>query len=107
MYQTFVFGGSAPVEKTGQVTSYSATGGEDGDLKKGVVWPKPRFKDNGNGTVTDKLTKLIWLKNANAFGLQTWEQALADANALASGSSGLTDRSKAGGLAPAKCEGAA
>ncbi len=33
--QTFVFGGLAKVEKTGQITSYSNTGGEDGDLKKG------------------------------------------------------------------------
>ena len=96
MYQTYVFGGLASVERSGQITSYSTTGGEDGDLKKGVVWPKPRFKDNGNGTVTDNLTKLIWLKNANAFGLQTWGQALVDANTLSSGSSGLTDHSKAG-----------
>ena len=96
MYQTFVFGGKAPVEKTGQITSYSATGGEDGDLKKGVKWPNPRFTDSGNGTVKDNLTRLIWLKNANAFGLRTWEQALSDANTLASGSAGLTDGSKAG-----------
>ncbi len=97
--QTYVFGGKAPVEKTGQITSYSATGGEDGDLQEGVAWPKPRFKDNGNGTgtVTDKLTKLIWLKNANAFGLRTWEQALSDANTLDSGLAGLTDGSVAGG----------
>ena len=96
MCQTYVLGGTAFVERTGQITSYSATGGEDGDLKKGVVWPKPRFKDNGNGTVTDKLTKLIWLKNANAFGLRTWEQALSDANTLSSGSAGLSDGSKDG-----------
>ena len=55
-----------------------------------------RFIDNGDGTVTDNLTKLIWLKNANAFGVRTWEQALSDANTLASGSAGLTDGSKAG-----------
>ena len=96
MCQTYVFGGLAKVEKTGQIISYSATGGEDGDLKKGVKWPKPRFVDNGNGTVTDRLTKLIWLKNANAFGIRTWEQALSDANTLASGSAGLTDGSVAG-----------
>ena len=36
--------------------------------KKGVAWPNPRFTDNGNGTVTDNLTGLIWLKNANCFG---------------------------------------
>ena len=96
MCQTYVFGGKALVEKTGQVTSYSNTGGEDGDLQKGVAWPSKRFTDKGNGTVTDNLTKLIWLKNANAFGLRTWEQALSDANTLASGSAGLTDGSKAG-----------
>ena len=95
-YQTFVFGAKALVEKTGQITSYSATGGEDGDLKKGVKWPNPRFTDNGNGTVKDNLTKLIWLKNANAFGERTWEQALSDANTLSSGSAGLTDGSVAG-----------
>ena len=95
MCQTYVFGGKAPVEKTGQITSYSATGGEDGDLKKGVSWPSPRFTDKGNGTVTDNLTKLIWLKNANAFGARTWDQALSDANTLSSGSHGLTDGSKA------------
>jgi len=93
-YQTFAFGAKALVEKTGQITSYSATGGEDGDLKKGVKWPNPRFTDNG--TVTDRLTKLIWLKNANAFDVRTWVQALSDANTLASGSHGLTDGSKAG-----------
>ena len=58
MYQTYVIGGVAKVEKTGQITSYSTTGGEDGDLKKGVAWPSPRFTDKGNGTVTDNLTKL-------------------------------------------------
>ena len=96
MCQTLVFGGKALVEKTGQITSYSNTGGEDGDLKKGVAWPSPRFTDKGNGTVTDNLTKLIWLKNANAFGARTREQALSDANTLASGSAGLRDGSKAG-----------
>src|SRR3990172_7705182 len=94
--QTYVLGGLAKVEKTGQITSYSATGGEDGDLKKGVKWPNPRFTDNGNGTVRDRLTKLIWLKDANAFGIRTWEQALSDANTLSSGSAGLTDGSVAG-----------
>ena len=93
-YQTFAFGAKALVEKTGQIISHSA--GDDGDLKKGVAWPNPRFTDNGNGTVRDRLTKLIWLKKANAFGIRTWEQALSDANTLSSGSAGLTDGSVAG-----------
>src|SRR3989304_8328516 len=94
-YQTFAFGAKAKVEKTGQIISHSA--GDDGDLKKGVKWPNPRFSDLGNGAVKDRLTKLIWLKNANDFGLRRWDQALSDANTLASGSHGLTDGSKAGG----------
>jgi hypothetical protein len=87
-------GNYAPVPKTGQTTSSAA--GDDGALQKGVAWPTPRFIDNLNGTVTDKLTGLVWMKNANAFGLQTWEQALSDANSLASGSNGLTDGSNPG-----------
>lgn len=55
-----------------------------------------RFADNGNGTITDSLTGLIWLKNANCFGVQTWAAALSSANNLASGNCGLTDGSTAG-----------
>lgn len=94
--QTYVFGGKAFVEKTGQTVSYSDKGGEDGDLQKGVAWPNPRFTDMGDGTVRDNLTKLIWLKDADSFGYRTWEQALSDANNLSSGSHGLTDGSQAG-----------
>jgi YVTN family beta-propeller protein len=71
------FGTSAPSEvwRTGQTTMYAA--GDDGDLEKGVAWPSPRFTDNGNGTVTDNLTGLMWPKNANlAGGTKTWQEAL-------------------------------
>jgi hypothetical protein len=85
---------AAPVPKTGQTTS--AETGDDGDLQRGVAWPNPRFTDHGDGTVTDNLTGLIWLKNANCFGTRSWANALADANGLASGSCGLTDGSGAG-----------
>jgi hypothetical protein len=84
----------APVPKTGQTTSYFTR--DDGALQKGVAWPTPRFTDNGNGTVTDKFTGLIWMKNAQAFPLKTWEEAISAANALADGSGGLSDGSKAG-----------
>ena len=53
----------APVEKTGQTISYAT--GDDGDWQKGVASPNPRFTDNLNGTVTDNLTGLIWLKDAH------------------------------------------
>ena len=80
--------------KTGQTTSYAA--GDDGAHEKGTAWPNPRFTDNANGTVTDNLTGLIWLKNANCFGTKTWADALTSANALASPACGLSDDSSAG-----------
>lgn len=94
----------ARVEKTGQVTCYDAGGveipcagtGQDGDLRPGVAWPSPRFVINGDGTVTDKLTGLVWLRHASCFGHRTWVEALGDAAGLASGSCGLTDGSAAG-----------
>jgi hypothetical protein len=96
----YVIGGggkSASVPKTGQTDAYGLTG-TDGDLKKGVAWPTPRFTANGNGTVTDNLTKLIWMQNAYSFvSGRTWAQALSEANILQSGSiPGLTDNSMAG-----------
>ena len=53
----------APVEKTGQTISYAT--GDDGDLEMGMTWPVPRFTDNEDGMVTDNLTGLMWLKDAN------------------------------------------
>lgn len=46
------------------------------------------FTDNGNGTITDNLTNLVWQKNAYPDSL-TWEQALTYADTLTQ--SGLTD----------------
>ena len=84
----------APVPKTGQTISYAT--GDDGALQKGVISPVPRFSDNNDGTVTDKLTGLIWLKNANPCGTKNWFDAVAYCNSLASGTAGLTDGSVAG-----------
>jgi hypothetical protein len=61
-----------------------------------VSWPSPRFEDNADGTVTDHLTGLIWLKNATNYVNLMWKDALAFCNNLASGSWGLTDGSVAG-----------
>lgn len=84
----------APVAKTGETTGW-ATGG-DGDLERGVAWPNPRFTDNGNGTVTDNLTGLIWLKSANFKTGRYWPNALTDCATLNSGEGGLTDGSVEG-----------
>ncbi|WP_168432850.1 Lcl C-terminal domain-containing protein [Pontiella sulfatireligans] len=71
------------VPKTGQVTSYRT--GDDGEYQSGVVWPDPRFADNGN-TVIDNLTGLQWIKDphglsGNAEGM-VWSSALNFCNDL-------------------------
>lgn len=91
---------NAVVPKTGQTTSVAAR--DDGDLKKGAGWPSPRFTDNLDGTVTDNLTGLMWLKDADAgndcagadTGTEDWATALASAaacNTTGSGYAGYTD----------------
>jgi len=91
----------APVPKSGQTTPI--TTGDDGDLEKGVAWPNPRFTNNADGTVTDNLTGLIWLKNANCSiffsgdnlgqNFRGWSAALAAANGLSSGHCDLSEGS--------------
>ncbi|HXE96922.1 MAG TPA: DUF1566 domain-containing protein [Dongiaceae bacterium] len=84
----------ASLPRTGQTASYAS--GDDYSARKGVAWPGTRFTDNLDGTVTDHLTGLVWLKNAGCFGPSDWSTALAAANQLAGGSCGLTDGSTAG-----------
>jgi hypothetical protein len=87
--------GPAPVAQTGQRTSYAT--GDDGDLKWGIKTEGPRFADNGNGTVTDKLTGLTWLQDMECGDVVgNWTSILVDCQALASGMCGLTDGSSAG-----------
>ena len=85
---------AAPIPATGQQTSYAV--GDDGSFQLGVQWPSTRFTDNEDGTVKDKFTGLIWLKNANCFGAITWSEALASCNSLAAGQCGLSDGSVPG-----------
>ena len=85
------------VNRTGQTTIHAT--GDDGQYQYGIdpaiaptggvtgAYNSPsstgtRFIDNGDGTVTDTLTTLIWLKNGTCLGQQTWANALTVANAL-------------------------
>jgi hypothetical protein len=108
----------APVPRTGVTQCYTITlasetpcpaagyPGQDGDHQTGAAWPDPRFTDNGDGTVTDNLTGLIWLKTANCTAFfsgdtrgqnqRDWGDALTAANKLAAGYCGLSDGSVAG-----------
>jgi PKD repeat protein len=58
-----VFGERVYLPQTGQTERYVS--GDDGDIRAGVKWPIPRFIDNGDDTITDTLTGLMWLKNGN------------------------------------------
>jgi len=93
--------------KTGQATCYNESGtiiscigtGQDGEYQKGVTDPPTRFIDNGDGTITDQLTDLMWLKDANCMknnypGVDTfntpngwvlWRDALAFVGGINSG----------------------
>jgi len=79
-----IFAGEVHLPKTGQTTCYDTDGnvidcnntGQDGDIQAGLEWPEPRFVDNGDGTVTDNLTGLMWLKDAACLGYRDWQGAL-------------------------------
>jgi hypothetical protein len=77
--------------KTGQTSCWDGAGNPisctglpvDGSQQRGVTAPNPRFVVagpgplEGPGTVTDRLTGLIWMQDANCFlAPQTWAQAI-------------------------------
>lgn len=96
----------APLPKSGQTTCYSGEGtvmvcdgtGQDGATLKGIAIPTPRFTKHNNGTVTDNLTGLVWLANANCATLspKSWTAAQTAVAALHAGDCGLSDGSVAG-----------
>lgn len=77
-------GGVLRLARTGQKRCFSEHGeviqcsdtGQDGSLQMGAAWPELRFYAHGT-TVIDKLTDLMWTKNANlpSKGLN-WQSAL-------------------------------
>jgi len=56
-----------PPLKTGQTTAYGT--GSDGDLQKGA---SQSFTDNGDGTITDNTTGLMWEKKDQSGGIHDW-----------------------------------
>ena len=70
--------------QTGQIVCYDVAGhviscpgsGQDGELRKGVSSPHPRFQVHGD-LVLDSLTGLVWTRNANPGEFpMTWQEAL-------------------------------
>jgi hypothetical protein len=62
--------------------------GQDGDHQAGLAPPLGRFVDNGNGTVTDIFTNLVWLIRGDCADDFSWRDAKALANNL-NGMSGM------------------
>jgi uncharacterized repeat protein (TIGR02543 family) len=119
---SYIHAATVSLPKTGQTGCWDVNGnvvdcttnllanGQDGKLQKGVALPVPRFTDNSNGTVTDNLTGLIWLKDAGCFATVggitkgtnaassylTWANALTWSNNLKNGDCALADASVAG-----------
>ena len=78
----------AEVPQTGQKISYAI--GDDANLSFGKPWPNSRFTDNGDSTITDQLTGLMWTQNADqANGRTDWEEALSQSITCDAG--GYTD----------------
>jgi hypothetical protein len=77
------------------VGSASYGAGDDPSLRMGVALTSPRFVDQGDGTVADTMTGLVWMKQADCLHTN-WRQALQSVNALAAGQCGLTDGSQPG-----------
>jgi len=63
---------------------------------QGTSYGAFNFVDNGDGTVTDARTGLVWLKNANPCGYKSWYDAGTYCATLSNGSAGLSDGSVAG-----------
>lgn len=68
---------------TGQTNAMSLTFGQDADY---AIYP-PSFNDNGDGTVTDRVTGLMWQKTDH--GECSWEAAVSNAPSVNTG--GHTD----------------
>ncbi|MCP4540411.1 MAG: DUF1566 domain-containing protein [Chloroflexi bacterium] len=84
--------------ETGAATDGVGGNRDDFELTTGISWPNPRFTIAATGIVTDNLTGLIWLRDANCsyFTAVDWQTQMAEVNNLASGTCSLTDSSIAG-----------
>lgn len=69
--------GQPAVAATGQFESFAD--GDDGGTLSGVAVPEERFVDNGDGTVTDSFSGLMWMRDVSCQGSGSWEQAMAAA----------------------------
>ncbi|MBZ4193926.1 MAG: DUF1566 domain-containing protein [Candidatus Contendobacter sp.] len=83
---------------SGGLTALEATAAPPAPIAPIITSAATRFTDNSNGTVTDSMTGLIWLKDANCVTVspKAWAAALTAIATLASPSCGLSDGSTTG-----------
>jgi hypothetical protein len=84
LFTTFTFAQSVTktiniLPDTGQIISYTNTFGEDNDYQIN----QPNYTDNGNGTITDNVTGLIWQKTDG--GEMTFDNAITYCSSLSLG----------------------
>jgi len=63
---SLVSGGPPVIFKTLQ--TYSIRTGDDGNIQAGLAYPVPRYVDNGDNTITDNGTGLMWVKDPSQLG---------------------------------------
>ena len=93
------FGAPADQPKTGQTICYDSAGaviscantGQDGALLKGVAWPNPRFTTNGDTSVTDNVTGLVWTPSGNLMPTKDpgWDTDYVPANGWEAANDGI------------------
>lgn len=71
----------APIAATGE--TFSVRVGDDGDYQVGATVNGVRFRDNSDGTFTDRLTGLTWLGVRDCIVKMDWNNAIDYANGLA------------------------
>lgn len=86
------------IPKSGQTETYRfGKDDDDGHFEYGVPFPDPRYIDNDDGTILDRLTGFLWLKDWDILpGGSSWNGALGDVAALEDIGTSLSDGSENG-----------
>ncbi len=90
IFKKYIFLGSSPVKLRLLILILSSCSLFSTAALAGIV------TDNGNGTMTDTSTGLLWLKNSSCLGSTNWAGAVDLPKSLASPACNLADNSQAG-----------
>src|SRR5438876_154550 len=90
------FQGTRGTNTTQGTKGGNAAGGARGRAAAPCVDKTKRYVDCGNGTVTDSVTGLVWLKQSNCLSSADWEAAKKAVAGLKNGDCMLTDGSSPG-----------